>query len=66
MINPITNAEMNVVSPVIVKPTFSEMPSWTRFRSAVMQLITSPVPSVSKNAMFWRMIEALRNRRVSK
>lgn len=65
MINPMTKAEMNVVSPVIVKPTFSEIPSWTRFKSAVMQFITSPVPSVSKNAMFWRMIAALCDRSVS-
>jgi hypothetical protein len=50
-----TKAAKNIVNPVIVNPTFSDIPSWTRFKSVVIQLIISPVPKVSKKAIFWRM-----------
>ena len=50
-----TKAETNMATAESVRPTFSEMPSWIRLVSAVMRVVTSPAPSLSKKPMFWRM-----------
>ena len=48
----ITKAVINVANAVNVRAIFSEIPSCTRFVSAVMRVVISPAPSLSKNAMF--------------
>ena len=51
-IKPITNAVMNVARAVRVRAIFSEIPSCTRFVSAVIRVVISPAPNLSKKAMF--------------
>jgi hypothetical protein len=48
-------AEIKVEKPARVRPTFSEIPSWITFVSAVMRVVTVPAPRLSKKPMFWRM-----------
>ncbi len=52
------NAVTNVANAVTVSPIFSDMPSWIKFVSAVILVVTSPAPSLSKKAMFWRKMAA--------
>ena len=49
---PITKAVMKVAIAVNVRPTFSDMPSCTKLVSAVMRVVISPAPNLSKKAMF--------------
>lgn len=52
--NPTTKAVKKFASPVNVKTILCPMPSWKRFISAVRRVPISPVPILSKKAMFWR------------
>lgn len=52
---PMTNAETKVATAAKVRETFSLIPSWIRFVSEVMRVVTSPAPILSKKPMFWRM-----------
>ena len=52
LINPMTKAVIKVASAVRVSAIFSERPSWTRLVSAVILVVISPAPSLSKKAMF--------------
>jgi hypothetical protein len=51
---PITKAVMNVAIAVKVRPIFSLIPSWMRLVSAVIRVVISPAPSLSKKAIFCR------------
>jgi len=47
-------AVMKPDTPAMKRPIFWPMPSWTKFISELMRVVTSPDPRKSKNAMFWR------------
>ena len=48
LMKPTTKAETKVASAVKVSPTFSLIPSWIKFVSAVIRVVISPAPSLSK------------------
>lgn len=52
LIKPMTKAVKKVAKAVTVRPIFSEIPSWMRLVSAVILVVISPAPSLSKKAMF--------------
>ena len=52
LMNPIMKAVKKVARAVSVSAIFSEMPSWTKLVSAVIRVVISPAPSLSKKPMF--------------
>jgi hypothetical protein len=49
---PMMIAETNIDTPETKRPIFWPMPSWTRFMSELIRVVTSPDPRKSKKAMF--------------
>jgi hypothetical protein len=50
--NPMMMAVIKPDTPLMKRPIFCPIPSWTRFMSELIRVVTSPDPRKSKKAMF--------------